>query len=186
MSYGRALVVCCVVGLAALACKPENAPAPVAGGTSDAAFDPYESCPVKVPATTATAINTKDGVALFFSTIGANVGEVRRRTTALAHRLDAEPDAASAQGDASANVPASAVPRRPGLVPLHATVEPTPDGARLVLVPKQATDLGVLRTYARAQADRMRLGVCPANLLQVPQKTDAQNANPAPAADTHG
>ena len=186
MADGRAFLLCCVVGLAALACKPENAPAPGAGSASDATPDPYESCPVKVPATTATAINTKDGVALFFSTMGANVGEVRRRTTALAHRLDATPDGAPAQSGTSSDVPASAVVPSPGLVPLDATVEPTPDGARLVLVPKRAADLGVLRLYARTQADRMRLGVCPANLLRVPQKADVQDANPASPRDTHG
>jgi hypothetical protein len=177
MLHLRFAIAFCLALIALVACKPEKSAAPDAALASGAlAAKPRlaDACPVKIAATTVTVMNLEDGVALYFSTLEDNIEEVRRRTVALAHVMTpgSQPVSESSSGERWESL------ARRILVPLTASAEPTEDGARLVLKPIMAEDLERLRTYARVQGDRMRLGACSADLVRtrptLPSRSESQ------------
>ena len=67
---------------------------------------------------------------------------------------------------------------QPELVPLQAKVEEVVDGASLVLTPLDPSDAEELRADAHSNANRMRLGHCPADFMKMPPSA-GQNAEPS-------
>jgi hypothetical protein len=159
----------CFVLCAALACKPEAATPPnssAAAGAKPVPAARADNCPTRVPATAVTVLNTKDGVAMYFTTLGSYVTEVRRRTAALAQAVVPQPATAPADDRENQDVPHWEIVGQAGLVPVHVTAEDIAEGSRLLLVPLDADDLDTLRSYARAEGGRMSLGNCRLDFLK--------------------
>jgi hypothetical protein len=135
---------------------------------------------MQVPATAVTVVNTKKGVAMFFTTMPANVAEVRRRVGLLAN-MDA-PAPAPENGDLPEIEPPPSVFGAPAkLVPMQAEAEEISDGASLVLTPLNPMDVEMLRAYAHTNAERMRLGRCPPDFMQPRRMSGPQDAGSPPS-----
>jgi hypothetical protein len=177
MSRTRLLFTCFALGLAAAACQRGATPTvkPQANAGTGPGLD--DSCPASVPATTVTVVNTKSGVAMFFTTTSSNVGEVRRRVAAAA-KVDttaAAPKAEELEMPDEMVMPEWVFGEQPELVPLQAKVEEVADGAALLLTPIDTADVDELRAYAHSHANKMRLGRCPTDFMKMPRE-GAQNA----------
>jgi hypothetical protein len=133
-----------------------------------------EACPMMVEGASVDVENTADGVALrFTSTTAGNVEDLRNRVEHMArmyemhgggkdkggsmmwHRMghmraDQDQPGAGGQGQG----PAGAMPAA------TARVEDVDNGARLVLTPKDKTQLTALREHARDHERRMESGEC--------------------------
>ena len=181
MSRTHLLMICAALCAVTAACDRRTA---VPARHPDADIPPdvamiEDSCPVHVPATTVTVVNTKDGVAMFFTTTPGNVAEVRRRVAAIA-RMDLAADTSSgtdATARPSMDLPPWLSGAQPTLVPLRTLSEDVPDGGSLVLTPINPMDLEQLRAYALSHAYRMRLGRCEADFMKAPHRTESQNAD---------
>jgi len=190
----RVLALCCVVCAAAPACKPTKTPteepapdaasAPAARSTPAAVLG--DTCPVQVPATAVTVVNTKDGVAMYFTTTDRNIAEVRRRVAMLAKiaitTVAEEPPSAR-----NAEVPYWEAGALPFMVPMHVLAEDVPDGARIVMKPTKTADLDNLRSYALRHGESMQLGRCSPDFLKGrPGGPVAAEDSPPSATDTLG
>ena len=185
MSLIRLLITCIAICLTAAACKRSAPPPaqPQANGKPASIARVEDACPVQVPATVVTVVNTTSGVAMYFTTMPANVAEVRRRVALLAKM---EPIAAPTVADGPDVEPPPSVFGAPAkLVPMQAKAEDISDGASLVLTPLNPMDVEMLRAYAHNSAERMRLGRCPADFLQSRHATGPQDAG-SPATDRLG
>jgi hypothetical protein len=181
------LLLTCVACVAACACKrsaPAPAPAQAAAAKPASIVRIEDACPVQVPATAVTVVNTKTGVAMFFTTMPANVNEVRRRVSLLA-KMDNPPAAPPSADMPEVDPPPSVFGAPAKLVPLQAKVEEISDGASLVLTPLNPMDVESLRAYVRNSAQHMHLGRCPADFLQKHRVSGPQDAG-APPADRLG
>ena len=179
MLRSRILLLCFVV-CAAAACKsqlPATLGSAAAVDAKPASAARVDNCPVRVPATTVTVMNTKDGVAMYFTTLGSYVTEVRRRTAALAQAVEPAADRRGVE------VSSREIVGLAGMVPLRVSSEDISDGSRLVLVPVDPDDVDSLRSYARAQGERMRLGGCAPDFLKGRPKAASQQV---PSPDAHG
>lgn len=183
MSHKRLLITCVALCLAAVAaCKRNTTPPPVqaeANKPSNIARS-EDSCPVQVPATAVTVVNTKNGVAMHFTTMPGNVAEVRRRVAVLAKMDPVEAEASDA-GLPDVEPPPSVFGAPAKLVPMQAKAEDLGDGATLLLTPLNPMDVDMLRAYAHNSAQRMRLGRCPADFMRPRRAIGAQGAGSQPA-----
>ena len=100
-----------------------------------------EMCPMKLAGTRVVAIDTTDGVAVELSTTG-DVSELRAR----AHHMAMMHEHMTGKME---------------MVPSTARVEDTDRGARIVLVPTDATQLAALRAHVHEHAEMMASGHCP-------------------------
>ena len=150
-------------------------------GTSAEAAQAEDSCPGNVPATTVTVVNTKTGVAMFFTTTPSNVDEVRRRVAEAAKVDTTGPRPPPPEESEMDPAPGWAFGQHPELVPLQAKAEEVSDGAALVLTPLTASDIEQLRAYAHSYANKMKLGRCPVDFMKMPGSPGAQNAVLPPA-----
>jgi hypothetical protein len=181
MSHSRLLITCVASCLAALACK-KSAPPPVqpqANAKPASMVRIEDSCPVQVPATAVTVVNTKNGVAMFFTTMPSNVDEVRRRVGLLA-KMDPVSVAPADEGP-DVEPPPSVFGAPAKLVPMQAKAEDISDGASLVMTPLNPMDVEMLRAYAHNSAQRMRLGRCPADFMQPRRATGPEDAGSPPS-----
>jgi hypothetical protein len=161
----------------AIACN-KTAPTrgePASADTASPMTMSEDACPVHVPATTVTVVNTKDGVAMFFTTTAANVSEVRKRVAAIA-KMEVSGEAEPADAHPSVDMPPYMMGAAPELVPLRAVAEDVSDGASLTLTPLNPMDVEPLRAYALSQSYRMRLGRCDPDFMKPPHATGPQNA----------
>ena len=133
------------------------------GGSRSAATEPThpvapadamrDRCPMAVPGTTVSAIDTADGIAIAFATTG-DVAELRVRATAMAgmhDRMGAESTVGS--GD-MANM-------KPKMIPSTARETDADGGARIVITAKDIADLEALREDVRGHVAKMATGTCP-------------------------
>lgn len=147
-------------------------------------------CPMQVEGTSAMAEDVEGGAALAFTTTG-DVAELRRRVAHMAnmhnrhggaehghgmgmHSRQGSPD----QGHRHDGSPAQGGEARGGgmhdgmmmggsMMPAaNARSEEIEGGARIVLTPRDPTELTVLREHARHMADRMASGQCPMMSMQ--------------------
>jgi hypothetical protein len=104
------------------------------------------NCPMNLKGTTVAAVDTKDGVAVSFTTNAENVAELRQRVERMAamHTSPAMSDAMK-QGR---------------MMPATVRYEQIPNGARLLLTPKDPATLIAFRTQVRAHVERMQKGDC--------------------------
>ena len=181
MSHIRLLITCVAFCLAAAGCQRSAPPPaqPQADSKPASMVRIEDTCPVQVPATAVTVVNTKSGVAMFFTTMPANVAEVRRRV-GLRAKLD--PPAPAAENGQLPDVepPPSVFGAPAKLVPMEAKAEDISDGASLVLTPLNPMDVEMLRAYAHNNAERMRLGRCPPGFMQSRRVTGPQDAGSPP------
>ena len=113
-----------------------------------------EKCPMKVPGTTVAATDVEGGVALAFITSTGDVAELRQRVRGMAemhnhhHATGGMMNGGMMNGDMM--IPAAT-----------ASAEDIKGGARLVLRPKEQSQLEALREHARKHAGQMNTGECP-------------------------
>ena len=182
MSHIRLLITCVAVCLTAAACeRTAQPPAQPQTDSKPASMVRIEdSCPVQVPATAVTVVNTKSGVAMFFTTMPANVEEVRRRVALLA-KMDTPAPTPENGALPEIEPPPSVFGAPAKLVPMQAKAEDISDGASLVLTPLNPMDIEMLRAYAHNNAQQMRLGRCPANFMQPRRVSGPQDAGSPPS-----
>jgi hypothetical protein len=179
MGHIRLLFSCLAICLSLTACSRGSSTAVEPQADASAQLEPAKTedvCPINVPATTVTVVNTKSGVAMFFTTTSSNVDEVRRRVTEVA-KVDTSkpPGSQEPPVEGRPEMPDWVFGEQPKLVPLQAKVEEVSDGASLVLTPLDPSDAEELRAYAHSNANRMRLGRCPADFMKMPSSV-GQNA----------
>lgn len=141
-------------------------------------------CPMQVEGTSATAEDVEGGAALAFTTTG-DVAELRRRVAHMADMHDRHGGAEHGHGMGMHSHQGSAAPghRHDGspvqddeargegmhggmmggsMMPAAtARSEEIEGGARIVLTPRDPSELTALREHARHMADRMASGQCP-------------------------
>jgi hypothetical protein len=105
-------------------------------------------CPMNVQGTEIAAADTPDGIALTFTTKTGNVEELRRRVERMATMHAGQADKPSGMSG--------------GMMIGIAKYEPIPNGARLMLTPKDSTKLSEFRKQVRSRVERMtKEGSCP-------------------------
>ncbi|MCA9529561.1 MAG: hypothetical protein KC543_05460 [Myxococcales bacterium] len=125
------------------------------------------TCPMRVPGTTVVAADVDGGAALTFTTTEGDVAELRRRVRARADmhnkrmmkRQQCAADASSTQCQARRRDAAMA--GREAMPPATASVEDVDHGARLVVRPKDPSQVDALRERVHMKAERMASGQCP-------------------------
>jgi hypothetical protein len=100
-------------------------------------------CPMKVQGAELSVADVPDGVALSLTTKEGDVSELRRRAEKMAN-MHNEPSMMNGGM----------------MVPFTAKYEEIPNGARLLLTPKDPAQLETLRAQARQHAERMKNGEC--------------------------
>jgi len=147
-----------------------------------------EMCPMRVPGTTVFVSDTEGGVAVVFKTTG-EVTELRHRVRRMAemhNRHHAEGTMASSKGMMGGGRDAGTTPEQggrgmmmgmshEGMVPATAGVDDVEGGARLVLTPKDPSQLGSLRTHVHDHAERMTRGECPMMMGGTSQSSEHQH-----------
>jgi hypothetical protein len=108
---------------------------------------PQASCPMTVPDAHVRSEDVEGGVALSFTTESGDIADLRRRVHALAEHHQR---AAQGKGRHDGSMPAAT-----------ASVEEIPEGARLLLEPRDPGQLDALRRRAEMHAARMERGECP-------------------------
>lgn len=106
-------------------------------------------CPMEVSGTVVAATDVEGGIGLSFKTTAGDVAELRRRVRRMAEMHD-QPGGSNILGAGGMK-----------MTPATASVEDIDGGARLVLQPKDAAQLGALREHVRMKAQRMAGGECP-------------------------
>jgi len=143
-------------------------------------------CPMQVPGTTVAAADVEGGIGLSFTTKTGDVAELRRRVARMAEMHNqhggqmmmgghgAPPAGAGGEhqhgDDAAQGHPGGGGMMMGGgmmggggmmMPPANASVDDIEGGARLVLRPKDAAQLGALRDHVRMKAEHMSRGECP-------------------------
>lgn len=133
-----------------------------------------DMCPMHVQGTTVTMAEVEDGVALDFKTTAGDVTELRERVRRMA---DMHNQCCGARMSEGMMMPAAS-----------ASVEDNEGGARLVLRPKDAAQLEMLREHVRMHAGRMASGDCPMMPGQTTPPAASEDAehtehHPSPESD---
>jgi hypothetical protein len=178
-------------GAASAGCKPPNGagcgPSSMASGahapmTMGPMMDMHGKCPMEVLGTTVRVADLPGAVAIDFVTSG-DVAEVRRRAARMAemHNQHAASGpgmmhgammmggaggpgmmhGAMMMGGAGGPGMMHGAMMMAGMPPSEARMEELPDGARLVLTPKDPKDLDALRQHANMHAMHAGPGSCP-------------------------
>ena len=139
-----------LVGCGSSSTTGETTTTPAAGGGGEhcGMEGMAEMCPMQVTGTTVAAADTEAGVALAFTTTTGDVEDLRRRVHHMAE-MHNEHHAGGMTGEGM-QMPAAT-----------ATAEDVEGGARLLLVPTDATQLDALRAHAHTHAEQMNRGECP-------------------------
>lgn len=148
------------------------------------------ACPMamNMANTQITTADATDGIAIVFTTTG-DVADLRARVRKISdmhnrmagemgsmHGEDAQGGAMQGGGMQGGGMHCDREGRMHGMgmgakmIPSRASVEDVPGGARLVLVPADASQLGALRQQARMWAEMMQKGQCP---MMAPPPTQA-------------
>jgi hypothetical protein len=118
------------------------------------------------------ASDTTDGVAIAFTTTG-DPAELRAHVRKMA---DMHNQMAGMHHEGGMHGGGMHAEMSMHMVPSRASVEDLPDGARVVLVPNDPSQLAALRTHVREHAAMMAKGECP---MMAPK----QQAQPQPAGE---
>ncbi|HSR52675.1 MAG TPA: hypothetical protein VLV83_17780, partial [Acidobacteriota bacterium] len=146
-------------------------------------MDMERSCPMMVDDVSVDVADTANGVALTFTTGSGDVGGLRSRVRHLAEMYGEHHGMGAMQwhpmGGHGQHLGMTGEERRHGgmhgemhhgsgkemshgMMPAAtATVEEVEDGARLLLVPADASDLDSLRQHVRMHCEKMKAGNCP-------------------------
>lgn len=144
-------------------------------GGADAAM--MQACPMAVPGTQVAVSDTAGGEALTFTTAGGDVGELRRRTSAMAAMHDRMGAGARMEQMQGGMAPGGGM-MGPGIgggsmgggqgggghgmtmPPSRAAVEDVENGARIVVTPNDPADLERVRSAVRMRAKHMQQRGC--------------------------
>jgi hypothetical protein len=161
-----------LVGPACAGRKAENAAPPQPAATpSDTQPSTVprtgSACPMQVPGTTMSVIDTSNGVAMVFSNEDASqAAELQRHVLSMAQMHNACAEGASScprgmmgHGMMGGGEPSGAYGGGPKMSS-HAEVQNTENGARLILTPDTPAQLESLRTSVRQHAAHMAAGTC--------------------------
>ena len=100
-----------------------------------------QSCPMQVSGAEVSVLDTKDGIALTFTTTSGDVADLRRRAESMAKMHSTE----AMHGN---------------MMPFTVAYEEVPNGARLTLVPKDLQKLQEFRNIVRQHAEQMKNHDC--------------------------
>ena len=100
-----------------------------------------QNCPMQVSGADLAVADTKEGIALTFTTKTGDVNDLRRRAERMAKMHSTE----AAHGN---------------MVPFTAKYEEVPGGARLTLTPKDPAELEHFRSIVRRHAEQMKKHDC--------------------------
>ena len=100
-----------------------------------------QSCPMQVSSAEVSVLDTKDGIALTFTTTSGDVADLRRRAESMAKMHSTE----AMHGN---------------MMPFTVAYEEVPNGARLTLVPKDLQKLQEFRNIVRQHAEQMKNHDC--------------------------
>jgi hypothetical protein len=135
-----AMVLMLTAGVLYAAAAQNTAPQPMPG------MSMMMNCPMNLKGTTVAAVDTKDGVAVSFTTNTENVAELRQSVERMA-AMHASP----AMSDAM---------KQGRMMPATVRYEQIPNGARLLLTPKDPATVIAFRAQVRAHVERMQKGDC--------------------------
>jgi hypothetical protein len=175
-----AAVAIALIAVACAAPRQEQRAQPVARSAQAATPAPPRSpaapglaeiCPMDVPQTTISEDDTANGAAITFKTASGQVDELRRRVRAMAEMHNQHAATAPAPSPGGAGTGAADQAQGPGdhhmghghhmmPPPSRANVEDVDGGARVVIVPNDASQADALRAAARMQAMRMQHHGC--------------------------
>ena len=156
-SFSAAVVLAAAAALAACAKHPpststtttRSAPMPMQHRMGA----PRDDCPAVVRNTSVRSANTDDGVEMTFTTTDGDVGDLRRRVTAMAEHMNAR---AEQFADAGAGMAMGMMP------PARAQVTEIENGARLRLTPLDPSQRDDLRIRIEHHTRMMtNTGDCP-------------------------
>lgn len=116
-----------------------------------------DTCPLRVPGTNVSAQPVEEGVALYFTTHG-DVAELRQRVRRLAYTHTHEGVASDEPGCGCPLVGNDGVPL---MAEASTSAEPTPRGARLVLIPNERNEAPRLRERVTERLDALAAADCP-------------------------
>lgn len=138
------------------------------GGTAPMGQD-AAACPVTVPNTKVEVSNTQDGVALSFTTSESDkVDELRQKVNALAEQYQSQPSGGQmmwqhmgqGQGKGMGQQQGMGQQGQGQMPEVTARIEDAGNGSRIVLTPKDASQLDALRKEVRSQQQKMQSGQC--------------------------
>jgi hypothetical protein len=112
-------------------------------------------CPLRLPGATLTSSEVLEGVALYFTT-SENVDELRQRVRDLAITHAHE----GAAPDDPCGCPLLGNDGTPLMAEASTSAEPTPGGARLLLVPNERSEAVRLRTRVAERLERLAAEAC--------------------------
>lgn len=160
--FQRALLVVTITACASRQSREQPAQAPP-GQPPSAQPGGGSGCPMMMNAgTRITTTDTSDGVAIAFAATRDVAGlRARVRQMAAMHNRMAEMDAGMQKGGGMQKAGGMHESGGMHMVPSRASVEDLPDGARLVLVPVDPSQLANLRQEARMHGQMMQRGECP-------------------------
>jgi hypothetical protein len=117
-----------------------------------------DQCPMLLPGTSVQAQDTKDGLAMTFTTTG-DVAELRQRAHVMADHMNAHAGATGMHGGmmgADAGTGMMGGSMMGGTMPaMHAQVEDIDHGARLKMTPADPKKLGDMRDHMKEHAHMM-------------------------------
>lgn len=114
---------------------------------------------MEIPGTQVSATDTPDGVALVFTTTG-DVAQLRERVHAMAAMHEHMMAGGETMGSGSAGMMGSGGMMMK-MIPSTAHAEDIDGGARIMLTPKDPSQLAQLREHVHAHAEQMASGHCP-------------------------
>ena len=117
-----------------------------------------QNCPMQVPGTDLSIVDTNDGIALSVTTRSGDAAELRRRLETMSKMHSNE----GMHGN---------------MTPFTVIYEEIPNGARLTLTPKDPTKLEEFRKIVRQHAEQMKQHDC--SMMQ-----EMMNSRPQPNPDT--
>ena len=178
----RKLLFGSLLAIGLLACGSSGTKSQTAT-TATPAEHPSGQCPMMkdMAGAKVAATDTADGIAVEMTTTG-DVAALRAHVHEMAdmhNKMAAHPDGAMhhdmGSGEMHHDMGGGEMHHEMKMVPSRATVEDISNGARIVMVPNDASQLAELRSHVREHAAMMAKGECPMGMQ--PQST--------PPADEH-
>ncbi len=147
-------IIATIITVAAIACGGSKSP-PSTATPHNGSGAMADMCPMEVPGTQVSVADTRDGVAIAFTT-SDDVAQLRRRVHGMAamHEKMMHEEMMSGGGMMGSGDMMK-------MVDSTAQAEDIDAGARIVVTPKDPAQLAELRDHVREHAGRMASGHCP-------------------------
>jgi hypothetical protein len=157
----RNLLFASLVAIGAFGCGSSTTKSPGTASAPPPAEHQAGQCPMKEMAgVKATPIDTSDGVAIEFTTTG-DVAALREHVRKMADMHNAKTMHHGDMGSGMHEGMGSGMHEGMGMAPSRAAEEDLPNGAKIVIVPDDPSQLAALRSHVREHAAMMAKGECP-------------------------